>query len=154
MNIKALEKYHEFELASNLSIDLLSAMIRCYREYSPHTIWECYSPTKTKPASSAVKPLCRPDFCGWSALNPISLLIENIIGIHTLSAKSQLIEWIPGISGRIGVRNLKLGDNRIDLVSDNGIVTVNCDKPVTIRLKGQELVCSAGKSTHSSSISP
>ncbi|MBN2642701.1 MAG: hypothetical protein JXR78_13690 [Victivallales bacterium] len=146
MSIKSLEKYKEFEFASKLSINLLEKMVKCYKEYSPHTIWECYSPTESKPASSSRKPICRADFCGWSALGPISLLVENIIGIHTISAKNQFIEWIPGTTGRIGIRNLRLGNNRINLIAEDDIIEINCNKPVKIRFKDMEFACPSGRS--------
>ena len=146
MGIKALEQYGEYEQASRLSLDLLRHMIRTWKEYEPHTIWECYSPTEFKPALNKQEKVVRKDFCGWSALAPISLLIENIIGIGGFDSSARSLTWNPAVpNGRLGVRNLNFGGGRVDLLRDNGSLRIRCDFPMTVVYRGRTLSCKAGE---------
>lgn len=61
MGIKALEKYDFMEAADTTAEQVLSWMLRTWRDYEPHTIWECYSPTAPAPSSNHGKRV-RPDF--------------------------------------------------------------------------------------------
>ena len=82
------------EKAHQTAEGLLAQMNRTYRNYEPHSIWECYSPTADKPANGKKKPVVRKDFCGWSALGPISLFIENVIGIYEIE-KTEILQLDP-----------------------------------------------------------
>ena len=142
--IKALEKYGCFDLARQLSVRLLRHMQRTFEEFSPHTIWECYSPTAPRPSTSKNGKFCRPDFCGWSALGPVSLLIENVIGIHQVDAVARRIRWnCPG-TGRCGVRNLRFGGETVTLLHENGRLHVRCRSPFTLEWNGRDIACPAG----------
>ena len=146
MGIKALEQYGEYEEAAALSMRLLDHMLRTSREHEPHTIWECYSPTEHLPAKNSRNVFVRKDFCGWSALGPISLLIENIIGIGSFDADAKTLSWHPGIpEGRLGIRNLGFGGGRVDLIRENGTVRVRCDFPLTVNFRNRKLVCKRGE---------
>ncbi len=134
MTAKALEEYGMFELAEEVSRKLLCHMTDTFRSYLPSSIWECYKPNRPEPALNSKGKLCRADFCGWSALGPISLLIENIIGI---SAAGSTVTWRISSEKRHGIRNLRIGGNRIDLIYDFGIVHVSCTKPFTLILNSQ-----------------
>ena len=150
MGIKAVEQYGEYEHAAQLSLKLLRFMARTWKEYEPHTIWECYSPTETKPATNKQNKVVRKDFCGWSALAPISLLIENIIGIDGFDSAARTLRWEPGISeGRLGVRNLNFGNGRVDLVREDGKIRIRGDFPLTVMYKGRKLECKAGENEFS-----
>ena len=144
--IKSLEQYGEYESAAKLSLDLLRHMVRTWRECEPHTIWECYSPSKPYPATQKTGKLCRKDFCGWSALGPISLLIENIIGISGFDAEEGCLTWNPGIStGRLGIRNLNFNGGRIDLIREKDRIRIGCDRPVTLYYQKTKMDCKAGE---------
>ncbi|MGV9206208.1 MAG: MGH1-like glycoside hydrolase domain-containing protein, partial [Promethearchaeia archaeon] len=128
MGTKALEKYGYFNLAHRSVINLLTHMIKTYKTYEPHTIWEVYSPTEAKPATyKKNKEVFRPEFCGWSALAPISLFIENILGIHEINARKKQIKWKIFQKERHGLQNLHFGDIETDLIYDNGKVSVRSD---------------------------
>jgi len=146
MGIKALEQYGEYDQAAELSMKLLRHMVRTWKEYDPHTIWECYSPTETKPASGKRNPVVRKDFCGWSALGPISLLIENLIGVSGFDSDARSLNWNPGISeGRLGIRNLNFSGGRVDLVRENGMLRIGCDFPMTVYFEQHKLECKIGE---------
>ena len=146
MGIKALEQYGEYDQAAELSMKLLRHMVRTWKEYDPHTIWECYSPTEAKPASGKQKPIVRKDFCGWSALGPISLLIENLIGVSGFDSDARSLTWNPGVpEGRLGIRNLNFCGGRVDLVRENGMLRIGCGFPMTVYFKQHKLECKIGE---------
>lgn len=103
-------------------------------------------PTAYRPSTNKVNELVRQDFCGWSALGPIALMIENVVGLVRMDAAEQRIEWLPGGSGRMGMKNLPLGGNRISLVLENDRISVDCIQPFRLIFRGRELACPAGRS--------
>ena len=145
MSIKSLEKYGKYDLARKLSLELLDHMSKTFREYTPHTIWECYSPTECTPAASRRKPVCRPDFCGWSALGPISLLIENVLGFHKADALTRTLELnAAAVCGRRGIKNFKFGDVCCDIICENGKLHCRSNRPFTLRVNDKVLDIPAG----------
>ena len=78
--LRGLTRYGYHTEAQKIASTLVEHMCRTYFEYEPHTIWECYSPSEYKPAMQTDnKTVVRPDFCGWSALGPIAIYIENVL---------------------------------------------------------------------------
>ena len=148
MGIKALEKYGFMEAADTTAEKVLSWMLRTYCDYEPHTIWECYSPTAPTPSSNHGKRV-RPDFCGWSALGPISLFIENVLGFHDIDASSRTVRWDIRHDCRHGLNNLTFGDTTTDLLYDPAAytVTIRSNKPYCLILNGKSHRIRAGITT-------
>lgn len=148
MGIKALEKYGFQEAADTTAEKVLSWMLRTYCDYEPHTIWECYSPTAPTPSSNHGKRV-RPDFCGWSALGPISLFIENVLGFHDIDASSRTVRWDIRHNCRHGLNNLTFGDTTTDLLYDPAAstVTIRSNKPYCLILNGKSHRIRAGVTT-------
>lgn len=148
MGIKALEKYDFMEAADTTAEQVLSWMLRTWRDYEPHTIWECYSPTASAPSSNHGKRV-RPDFCGWSALGPISLFIENVLGFHDIDASSRTVRWDIRHDCRHGLNNLTFGDTTTDLLYDPAAstVTIRSNKPYCLILNGESHRIRAGVTT-------
>ena len=146
MGIKALEKYGMRERANQTAELLLAQMNRTYRDYEPHTIWECYSPTADKPANGKKKPIVRKDFCGWSALGPISLFIENIIGIYEVDASRGIVKWDIHHDFEHGIRKLRFGETVTDLVYRDGVILVSSNAPYTLYAGGRTFAVKAGDS--------
>lgn len=148
MGIKALEKYGFQEAADTTAEKVLSWMLRTYCDYEPHTIWECYSPTAPTPSSNHGKRV-RPDFCGWSAIGPISLFIENVLGFHDIDASSRTVHWDIRHDCRLGLNNLTFGDTTTDLLYDPAAstVTIRSNKPYCLILNGKFHRIRAGVTT-------
>lgn len=146
MTVKGLEKYGHLQLADDIASKIIEQQYRTWFEVTPHTIWECYSPTSNRPSTNKAEKWSRPDFCGWSALGPISLLIENRLGVRDVNALTNTIIWSPSSMMRNGIKNLMMGDNRVSFVSDpkSGSATVTCDKPFTLIYNGKTIQCPAG----------
>jgi hypothetical protein len=144
MGIRALTENGQGDLADQTAEAVLKHMYLTYRDYVPHTIWECYNPIRPEPAFHG-KNLVRPDFCGWSALGPISLFIENVIGIHSVDASRRVVEWRLHQSGRHGIRNLRFSDVTTDLIAEgDGSVNVVSSGPYTLVINGKSFAVTAG----------
>ena len=153
MGIKALEASGQQDLADETAAKLLKQMYRVFAEFEPHTIWECYDPSADKPALDKKGNLVRKDFCGWSALGPISLFIENVIGIRSVDAVSRVVRWdVPvgcgtTVGGTVGIKRLRFGDVCTDLIAaPDGTVTVTANRPYTLVLNGKKVRVTAGVS--------
>jgi hypothetical protein len=139
MATKALEQYGFHEVADAHAERMVQSMVDTYENVKPHTIWEVYSPTEAMPATQkriVNKELVRDEFCGWSALGPISLLIENVIGLHTIDAPTKRIAWRVHQPGKSGIKNLCFGSTVTDLVHDTGKIHVSATEPFDLIITG------------------
>ena len=116
-------------------------MLATYLQYEPHTIWECYAPNAPTPATkpNAVD-VVRKDFCGWSALGPISIYIEYVLGFHTINAFEKVVEWSKpdAFKGKIGVKNLRFGDIVTDVIAESNRCFVTSNAPYCLKINGKE----------------
>lgn len=148
MYVKGLQQAGHEELATRAAINHLDNMAEVFRDVEPHTIWENYSPERATPGKPA-----RPQFVGWSGNGPITLLIENVIGIRA-DGVDNTVAWRPTLTGRHGMENLRFGDNSVDLValsrdSADGSrrIEVRADAPFTLEIihRGRSYDISAGE---------
>lgn len=149
MGTKALEKYGYYELADSLAEKVVRQQLRTYQKITPHTIWECYSPSADAPSTEYGR-RARPDFCGWSALGPISLFIENMLGFREINALEKCIRWsLKSENGTHGLRNLKFGPIRTDILyqASSKQVEVESNQPYTLIINGKKYRIKAGKNT-------
>ena len=145
MGTKALEKYGYQAEADTAAENLLAHMYRTYREVEPNTIWECYSPSRDHPVVRLNGHIVRPDFCGWSALGPISMFIENVLGFHAVDALQKRVAWRLHQQSPHGLRNFKFGSITADLLYDGkGTVTVSSTAPFTLAVNGSSYAVQAG----------
>lgn len=138
MGIKALEKYKMYELADETAEKVLTQMSRSYNDFTPHTIWECYNPSGDTPAKNGKGRFVRTDFCGWSALGPISLFIENVIGIKEVNADKALVRWDIHHSFEHGLKNLRFSDTVTSLIYKDGVVSVDSNKAYRLIINGRK----------------
>jgi hypothetical protein len=125
-------------------------MLETYRVYEPHTIWECYAPCAPAPATTPRgNGLVRPDFCGWSALGPISIYIEYVLGFHTVNAFTRTVEWAKPdtFQGEIGVRNLRFGDVEADILAKGNLCRVRTNAEFTLKVNGESFTALKGENT-------
>ena len=140
-SLKGLANYGMYSDAHKESVKLLEHMYKTYTEYSPHTIWECYAPESYSPATNEHKQAgrVRPDFCGWSALGPISVYIEYVLGFHTVNAFTNVVEWEKpdDIKGKIGIKNLRFGDIVTDIEAVGEKCSVKSNGAYTLKINGK-----------------
>lgn len=140
--LKGLANYGYYTEAHKAASTLLHHMYRTYTDFEPHTIWECYSPEKYKPGTIerlGSERLSRPNFCGWSALGPISMYIEFVLGFHTINAFDKIVKWAKpsDISGKIGIKNLRFGNIVTDILADGNDCTVTSNEAYTLEICGR-----------------
>ena len=118
MGTKALERYGYTALADSLAEKVVRMQARVYKSEEPHTIWETYNPNFDGPSTEHGRRV-RQEFCGWSALGPISLFIENIMGFRRADGLKRELQWdIKPQNGRHGLRHFRFGDIVTDLIYD------------------------------------
>ncbi len=154
--IKGIERYGMYSLARELSGKILTHMYETFRQYEPHTIWECYHPERPEPARSCDENtrIVRSNFCGWSALAPIGLYLENVIGIYSVNAFTDTVKWaLPErFAGELGVRNFRFGETVADLIAFEGSVFVTSNRPFTLIVNGRRFSIPAGSSRQTLSV--
>ena len=146
--LKGIERYGYHKEAHEAGKKILDHMLRTYQTYDPHTIWECYAPEAPEPSLTPNgNKRVRPDFCGWSALGPISIYIEHVLGFHSVNAFTKTVEWeIPKTFRKeIGIKNLRFADIRTDITAENGVCTVVSNRPYTLRINGKPYPVNIGK---------
>ncbi len=145
--LKGLSEYGYFEEARRAAEKVFNHQLKTYREYEPHTIWECYSPEEAKPATAANgKGKVRPNFCGWSALGPIAMYIEHILGFYSIDATKCNVKWSKprNVKGEIGIKNLRFGDTVTDIIAKDDVVFTKSNSPYTLNVNGTELQVPCG----------
>lgn len=147
MVLKSLEKYGKFDLAADLAEKTVRHMADVYERFMPHTIWECYSPTEILPARNKDKNVfCRPDFCGWSALGPISMMIENILGFYGVDAVQNTLKYHHRrIPGKHGIRNFCFADVCCDILIEENQVTIHTNNAFRMVVDGNVFEISVGE---------
>jgi len=133
MIIKGLQKYGFQKFADEASEKYLFGMYEVFKKTG--TVWENYAPESYNPGDIA-----KDDFVGWTGLGPISLLIENIIGIQ-LDALNNTIHWHLNRTDRHGIENLRFRDTVVSLVAEERAnknvqvnVTVESNKELMLRI--------------------
>ena len=147
--VRGLDNYGMYEDARVLATELIQHMYDTYVEQEPHTIWECYAPESCEPAynESGHPEYVRKDFCGWSALGPISVYIEQVLGFHKIDAFRNEVHWEKpaDVKGQIGIRNLRFGKVVTDIVADDRVCTVITNEPYTLLIRGVAYQMKAGE---------
>lgn len=141
MAVKSLENYGFYDLADTLATRTVMQQLRTYQNYTPHTIWETYSPSADLPSTEWGHRV-REDFCGWSALGPISLFIENIMGFHDINALTNTITWrLNKEKGQQGIRNLRFGNVVCSIVYTPGSnqINVQTNNDITLNVNGTNI---------------
>jgi hypothetical protein len=146
VGIKALEKYGFFEEANESAYNLLLHQHATFMLHEPRTIWECYSPTSPAPGMNHGE-VVRPDFCGWSALGPISLFIENVLGFYRVDARARVVEWRKHHRGLHGIKNLSFGNITTDIIGDDHVIQVETNEPFTLVVNGKSYRVRRGSNT-------
>ena len=139
MAIKAIEKYGYHDEADAIAEKIIRQQLATYKNIEPHTIWECYSPSVNTPSTEHGR-RARPEFCGWSALGPISLFIENVLGFKKVSAARREVQWrLKKDRGAHGIKNLNFGKITTDLLFDGGNkVSVKSNDSYSLIINGKK----------------
>lgn len=107
MVVRALERVGEPAIAHEISRIHLEHLERVYRETG--CFWERYAPDVAAPGDGS--PQMEP---GWSALGPIALLVEFLLGVRINVPGGEII-WRLFLDEDHGIRNLRFGEGMVNL---------------------------------------
>ena len=133
--IRGIEACGRPELAREAAIRYLDAVCAVANDPAYGSIWECYAPEKHRPATAEAGEMVRADFVGWSGIAPITMLIENVIGLR-FDARANTVRFnlFPGRC--CGLRNMCFNGNRISVecsqyipVAGKSTIKVSAEKP-------------------------
>jgi len=97
------------DAAHELAVKYLAGLARTWAAVEPHTIWECQCPEADRPGQRPYeREWVKPEFVGWGGIGPISMLIENVLGID-VNAPERRVEWTIRLTGRHGIEGLSMG---------------------------------------------
>ena len=142
--IKGFDRAGRHDLAVEATIRHLTCVTETLQ--ATGALWENYGSEASVPGSQSA-----PHYC-WSALGPIALLLEVLIGIEA-DALHDTILWSPPDGKRIGVKNFTLGPATISLLQASNKVEVETDRSFTLKFvragQTQRWACPMGRSCFS-----
>ena len=136
--IRGLYDTGYFELAREAAVKFLDAMCKVRENPAWGSIWEAYAPEDYRPSTREAGNIVKAEFVGWSGLAPITMLIEQIIGLHFDAPKNEVIfRPFPMMTG--GLRNMQFNGGKISIVCTEynsalgkSTVSVEAEKPFTL----------------------
>ena len=136
--IRGISQLGKPKLAREAADRYLNAVCAVANDPSYGSIWESYAPEAYRPATTETGEMVRSDFVGWSGLAPITMLIENIIGL-TFNAKENTVQFRLSPDYCCGLRNMQFNGNVISVectkyvpVVDKSEIKVKAEKPFTL----------------------
>ncbi|MFO7681458.1 MAG: trehalase family glycosidase [Chloroflexota bacterium] len=126
---RGLQNVGQDKLAHQIAVNHLQNMWEVYQHTD--TIWDHYAPERPSAGEHA-----RSDFVGPSGIAPITMLLEDVIGIRT-DWPLRRVTWrrMLDCQESYGVRNYPFGpEGAFELVGDCGKVVVTTDTPLTLNI--------------------
>ena len=111
-------------LAREAAMKYLNAICNVNANPLYTSIWEAYAPEEYRPATTENGNICRADFVGWSGIAPITMLIENIIGIKPDAHNNTVRFDVPREA--CGIENMQF---------NGGVISVECTSYESLRGK-------------------
>lgn len=109
-------------LAREAAIRYLDAVCHVANDPAYGSIWECYAPEAKRPATAEEGEIVRADFVGWSGIAPITMLIENVIGLR-FNAHENTVTFTMAPGQCAGLKNMRF---------NGGMVSVQCTDYVPV----------------------
>ena len=147
------------ELAREATVKVLEAMCAVEKNPAYGGIWECYAPEDHRPSTTEEGGLVRSEFVGWGGLAPITLLIENVIGLE-FDASCNTVKFNLHAREKCGLENMIFNGNNISVVCTEyqpfrgkTVIETEAEKPFTLEVNTKYLwspvyiEVPAGKST-------
>jgi glycogen debranching enzyme len=146
MVVRGLAGAGRAETAAEIATAYVEGLRRVYDANEPHTLWECCAPDRDEPGLKPYGPeRVKPDFVGWSALGPIAMLVENVVGLDA-DALAGAVQWTITRTDEHGVRGLPVGPGtRADLlcraragVAAPVVLSVRSERAFTLSVRAGE----------------
>lgn len=137
--MKSLKQNGYDALARDAAVKYITGMYDVYKNYGSSTIWEAYAPESFAPALRDVGEVVKKNFVGWSGLGPITMLIENIIGL-SFDAQKNTVRFTISDYEKSGIENLHFNGGYISVVCQNcdakgKKIYVKAEKPFDLHIK-------------------
>ncbi|MBR2948511.1 MAG: hypothetical protein IKC46_01470 [Lachnospiraceae bacterium] len=133
------------ELAREAAVKMLTAMCAVDKDPAYGSIWECYAPEAYRPATAEAGELVRSEFVGWGGLPPITMLIENIIGLE-FDAQHNTVNFHLHAREKCGLENMLFNGGKISVVCTHyepfkgrTVIETKAQKPFTLVVKTKYL---------------
>ncbi|MCA9934334.1 MAG: glycoside hydrolase [Ardenticatenaceae bacterium] len=130
MLLKGLRTVGRYKLAHEIALNHLQNVADVY--VRTDTLWDNYAPETAAPGDPA-----RPNFVGMTGLTPISMLLEDIIGVAVDWPQRRVI-WDRRLQTNqpYGVRNYPLGEEgTLELLGDAAQISITTDVPFTLEIR-------------------
>ncbi|MBE6612864.1 MAG: hypothetical protein E7632_10275 [Ruminococcaceae bacterium] len=141
MIVLGLESIGETEKAHEMAKRHVEAVAKVYRD--TETIWESYDPMTVAPGRLYGNQVRR-EFVGFSGVTPILLAMEQVVGIRVRGGK---VEYTPHLTERHGVENLRVGDQSVSVIVENGVLTAKSEHGFTLVIGEKSMEIPAGQQT-------
>jgi hypothetical protein len=130
MILLSLNKIGEHKLAFDISQKMFNLVSQVFQ--NTQNIWEAYAPEFVSGSprfASAIKgePVRR-DFIGWSGLYPITIFMEEILGIK-VNSFNKTVTWKLFLKEDHGIKNLSIAGGKLELIRRGS----------SIQIKGENL---------------
>ncbi len=129
--------YHEH--AREAAMKYLKAIYEVDRDPAYGGIWECYAPEAYMPSTREDGILVRCDFVGWGGLAPITMLIENIIGL-TFNADENTVNFRIAPNRKAGLKNMLFNGGKVSVVCtkysslrNETVIETEAEKPFILK---------------------
>ena len=134
MVLKGLDSIGQNSLAHAIACNHLQNVVTVFEHTD--TLWEYYAPEKITAGDPA-----RSSAVGWTALAPISMLIEDVIGL-AVDWPLRQVTWYRYLDTdrHYGIQNYPLGpDGTLSLMGDRQKIVVTTDVPFTLTIRDLNL---------------
>lgn len=88
--VRGLYKNGYIKEAREATVKILDVMCKVAENNDYGSIWECYAPEADLPATRENGELVQENFVGWGGLEPITMLIEHVIGLHFYARENHI----------------------------------------------------------------
>ena len=133
LSLKGLRAIGQYDLAHEIAFNHVTNVCETFARTD--TLWENYAPETAVPGEPA-----RPDYVGWTGLTPISILLEDVIGL-SVDWPLRRVTWDRRLdtNGRYGVRSYPLGQKgTLTILGDRERVTIKTDVSFTLTIRDEE----------------
>jgi glycogen debranching enzyme len=115
MILKGLDKYGEFDLAHEIGVNYLDAVVEVCN--ASGTLYENYAPEFANGKADRGN-FSKPNFVGWTGIAPISVLFEYVFGIKPYAEQNKIV-WHVNLLEKHGIEKYPFGkDGELTLVCE------------------------------------
>lgn len=148
MLLRGLTQAGQTDLAADIGANYVAGVTSLFEDTG--TVWENMAPEFVSGRAAAGQP-SKPDFCGWSGIGPVAVLLEYVFGIRPDVPRREIV-WDVRLLDEFGVEQYPYGpDGTLSLkcaarreYAQEPVVTITSTVPVRLRLRWGGRACTEG----------